>query len=558
MKPMLTTGRVSLMLLSLVVLAPNAVMGADETFRLSAPRYWWDNWAIPSWISLVGDADGDGRAELVAVDPPGTIAVARTSPLGKWAEDPERETRFGNNLVAAVVGRFTGGAGDQVVAMGRDGALLMASGVKRGTSTYSRSDRVGTVSPSAVPSSITRGFSTDVNHDGRLDVLFPRGDGELLLLLNQPGDEGRPRFVASLARGAPTDAVELGVGKFGSEARNRLVWIDPRGNLFAATLTFGGDGLQLGKAERLLEIGPGAHLAVGRFLGRSTYDIIAGRRLLPGGDPTSPIELDTLPAASEWKRELWWCVGDIDGNGMDDLIRKRDLPRTRAARQSSFTSLRTRATHTTVILTTTWTACPTNGRRARSSRGGLTSRPSAASPGAATSSSRSSGSTPSTCRCSTGRGGRDGPLLRVTPGRESRTALVASRCTSIYRPPTPHAEFRQCRQQQFNKCYPAAAPHRGIVHTMFCGAEGDPGWSVAVISGVNGKFHLGPPIHDVMSHEFGHELGLGHDGFQPHNCPIYNSIMNYTYIVGAGHRLDLAAYSEGALCFAGAQRAAPL
>ena len=133
----------------------------------------------------------------------------------------------------------------------------MASGVKRGTSTYTRCDRVGTVSPSAVPSSITRGFSTDVNDDGRLDVLFPRGDGELLLLLNQPGDEGRPGFVASLARGAPTDAVELGVGKFGPEAHNRLVWIDPRGNLFAATLTFGGDGLQVGKAERLLEIGPG-------------------------------------------------------------------------------------------------------------------------------------------------------------------------------------------------------------------------------------------------------------------------------------------------------------
>ena len=102
--------------------------------------------------------------------------------------------------MTAVVGRFTGGAGEQVVALGRDGALLMASGVKRGTSTYTRSDRVGTVSPSAIPSSITRGFSTDVNHDGRLDVLFPRGDGELLLLLNQPGDEGRPGFVASLAR----------------------------------------------------------------------------------------------------------------------------------------------------------------------------------------------------------------------------------------------------------------------------------------------------------------------------------------------------------------------
>ncbi len=128
MKPMRTAGRVSLMLLSLVVLAPSAVMGADETFRLSAPRFWWGNWAVPSWISLAGDADGDGRAELVAIDPPGTIAVARTSPLGKWAEDPEHETRFGNNLVAAVVARFMGGAGEQVVALGREGGLLMASG----------------------------------------------------------------------------------------------------------------------------------------------------------------------------------------------------------------------------------------------------------------------------------------------------------------------------------------------------------------------------------------------------------------------------------------------
>ncbi len=37
MKPIVTTGRVSLMLLSLVVLASNAVMGADETFRLQRP-----------------------------------------------------------------------------------------------------------------------------------------------------------------------------------------------------------------------------------------------------------------------------------------------------------------------------------------------------------------------------------------------------------------------------------------------------------------------------------------------------------------------------------------
>ncbi len=115
---------------------------------------------------------------------------------------------------------------------------------------------------------------------------------------------------------------------------------------------------------------------------------------------------------------------------------------------------------------------------------------------------------------------------------------MGSRCTSSIALPR-HMPISTTLSKSSTNVIPRAH-HIGVVHTMFCGAEGDPGFSVAVLSGVNGKFHLGPPIHDVMSHEFGHELGLGHDGFQPHNCPIYNSIMNYTYIVGAGHRLDLA------------------
>ena len=90
------------------MLGSNAVMGSDETFRSGAPRFWWDNWAIPSWISLVGDADGDGRADLVAVEPRGR-SKSRNLALGKWANDPDRNNRFGNDLVAAVVGRFTGG-----------------------------------------------------------------------------------------------------------------------------------------------------------------------------------------------------------------------------------------------------------------------------------------------------------------------------------------------------------------------------------------------------------------------------------------------------------------
>ena len=468
MRSIVTTGRVSLLLLSLVVLAPNAVMGTDETFRLSAPRFWWDDWAIPSWISLVGDADGDGRADLVAVDPPGTIALARTSPLGKWANDPDRNNRFGNNLVAAVVGRFTGGASDEVVALGRDGALLLASGMKRGTSKYTRSDPVGTVPPAAIPRAVTRGFSTDVNHDGRVDVLFPRGDGELLLLLNQTGYERRPGFVASLSRSAPTDAVELEVGSFGREARNRLVWIDRRGNLFAATLTFGSDGLRLGKAERLLEIGAGAHLAVGRFLGRSTYDIIAGRRLLPGGDPTSSIELDTLPPASEWNRELWWRTGDIDGNGMDDLIRKRSLPSNEGGPEVliQFASHAGDARHGYPDYD--FDGLPDEWETGAIKPAGLDLKALGCKPG-------KSDVIVEIERFDT----VDVPMFykeveitvryfaSLPVANPDGTRGIAMHV--IYRPPTPHANFDEVNRH-FDEWYPPLE-HRGIVHMMFCGAE---------------------------------------------------------------------------------------
>ena len=42
----------------------------------------------------------------------------------------------------------------------------------------------------------------------------------------------------------------------------------------------------------------------------------------------------------------------------------------------------------------------------------------------------------------------------------------------IYRPPIPHAKFDEVNQH-FNEWYPPRE-HRGIVHTMFCGARATP------------------------------------------------------------------------------------
>lgn len=52
----------------------------------------------------------------------------------------------------------------------------------------------------------------------------------------------------------------------------------------------------------------------------------------------------------------------------------------------------------------------------------------------------------------------------------------------------------------------------------------------------------------VFVHEFGHQLGLNHEGFWPNgSCPIYSSLMNYNYSYGYMDSRDLIHYSDGSL-----------
>ena len=318
---------VLLILLSLLALSQGAAKGADEKFRLSALRHWWRDWAVPPWIPLVGDADGDGRADLVAVEPGGrAISVERTSPLGKWVRDPEPNKRFGNDPVAAAVGRFTGDAADELLALGRDGSLRLAFGMKRGTRTYTREERVGEVPAADVPASVAPPSSADINHDGRIDVLVPRGDGRLLVLWNRKGDGGRPRFDGSLALGAPTDAMEIDVGTFG--ARRASGWygstqtvdsMPPRSPLPAPAF----------KWEAPSACSKSARARIWRWEGSSAAQAMTSSPVANSSRaaiPPRPSRFDALPTAAEWKSDLWWRAGDIDGNGMDDLVRKRTLP----------------------------------------------------------------------------------------------------------------------------------------------------------------------------------------------------------------------------------------
>ena len=66
------------------------------------------------------------------------------------------------------------------------------------------------------------------------------------------------------------------------------------------------------------------------------------------------------------------AAGDIDGNGMDDLVRKRTLPESAGGPEVVIQFAVRWARHNQATSTTTWTVCPTRGKRSRSGREGST------------------------------------------------------------------------------------------------------------------------------------------------------------------------------------------
>ena len=105
---------------------------AGEGYSLSRGQYWLTGWAAKPIFSLVADVDGDGRADLVAFDPRGdaSLWVHRTSILGKPTPQVAARQRFGRDGLAAIAGRFTKGAGDDVLAVFADHSVRIAWGTR--------------------------------------------------------------------------------------------------------------------------------------------------------------------------------------------------------------------------------------------------------------------------------------------------------------------------------------------------------------------------------------------------------------------------------------------
>ena len=169
---------------------------ASEGYALSRGQYWLTDWAARPVVSLVADVDGDGRADLVAFDPRGdaSLWVNRTSILGKPTPQVAARERFGREGLAAIAGRFTRGAGEDVLAVFADGSVRIAWGTRRGEAAYARDDLAATIAPGMRPRPPIRLVAGEFDGDGMVDAVIVDDSGRLLLLRNETAGASSPKF----------------------------------------------------------------------------------------------------------------------------------------------------------------------------------------------------------------------------------------------------------------------------------------------------------------------------------------------------------------------------
>jgi len=524
--------------------------GAPDTFGMTPPQFWRTAFGKSPWIPLAGDADGDGHADLLMIGPDGDsrIEISRTSPIGKPFVSSVARNTMGNGLVAAACGAFLHGSKSaDVLAVFEDGSVRVAWGMTPGADTYPHLSDVCKIAGESIPKAPCRSAVADFAGDGNPDVLILDREGKLLLIRAAIGQDGHTYFTPLRISNRLLGVRQFSAGVLATNQRGQCVWIDNAGDVWRALVEVTRDGrASLGSATRITSASPDDHIAVGRFRGRKSADLLVGQRLLTGGDPTATVLLTGIPPTSVTKDDEAWVVADLVGNGKDDLIRHCRLKQ-RFGGDDVYVHFAYDSTD------------PAKGYYCSADDGLLDLwKMGNMKPG---------GIDLAALGCKVGR--RDviveierfdnDPFDNLKANMDHVVRYFASLPISnpdgttgiavhmTYGRPWPIGKKDEL-WKHFDDTFPPKA-HRGVVHSVFC-CNGGP-----LVSRFNSDLSHSNLGWKEFLHEFGHQLDLYHDGFHPNlsglpndsGGALYPSLMSYFYSYSLDGDGDKVGYSDGSL-----------
>lgn len=484
-----------------------SLFAASALTGFAPARAWIAGWGAAPDLTFAADFSGDGRADMVAFDPRGngSLHILPTVDGFKPSDGMQILPEFGKNCQAAAVGILTPGQSPVLVGVfdGQTVRLAKKDGdypLKVQATWAKLPHKVGNPAMAVI--------------EGHVLVFSTRDGGGYMV---DPANPASPTAV-SVPRGTVWVG-DAGADLVGKDTKGELFWLDRANMRRKGTLGHESPGSQPAAMPGLVVFGDKAWTPKGLF------------DLAPDGLPAADVQRAVgtsgkfdRPIIYEWRR------GKELGTGTLVELRRGIIEQDKSLPDSDPES-------------DAYNRCSGNdglldGWKLYGYRG-LDLKAMGCKPGEADVVcliSRFDGVKPETL---------DAGIKRIESFYTGLPCKNADGTTGIHFHPLlidPIKGDDERHAWQSNRAKYLPEKWRGIVHWMQVTPGGGGQSNELSDGGTCGQNALWA----VFVHEFGHQLGLNHEGFSPgYASPIYTSLMNYTYSYRFNDSLENVHYSDG-------------